>query len=151
MTTFTAGSRVQFTALFHTGGKVTDPKKITATVNGEPVELRSGQLGEMVFATVVDEGPLVVEFRASTGEYSRTEYDVVAATAVEESLESIVADIIRDTPPMPEPPPPFDRAGARRRLMAAGIPVDDAWSDAKMRGALSGLESNERERRAHKF
>lgn len=158
MTTFTAGSRVRFNAMFQTAGKSADPKRVTALVNGEEVATNQGQVGEVWFQVVVVEGPLTIVFEASTGERSETQFEVVPAVAVEEPLVLSAAELIADQsatqePPTvhsPEPPEPhFDRAHARSRLMAAGFWVDD-WSDAKMRGALQGLDDTERQRRVHR-
>lgn len=151
MTTFVAGSRIRFTAEFRTAGKLADPKRVTATVNGVEVEPQKGELGTMWIMVVVEEGPLEVVFSSSTGERSATQYEVVAAQATEESLESTVARIMAETPPPPPMPVKLDRAVARSRLKSAGIVLDEAWSDDKVRGILEGLDANDRQRRVYKY
>jgi hypothetical protein len=147
------GSLVRFTSRFWSGGRPFSPKQVTATVEwagrSETHPTKSHELGAYYLELVLEEmGTLVITFRAGTGEFSLTSYEVVAACGVQlpPVLDSARPAEIEEPPELPTV---FDRASARRRLLAAGISVEDSWSDGKVQGALSGLEQVERQRRIH--
>ena len=145
---FIAGSRVRFTARFNLLQHPFDPGEVKGSVveagNARPVTVQRAAVGVYWFEMIARAGALVVTFTASSGEESATTHEVEVAQAFEAPAESSYV------PPEPVAPR-FDRAAARTTLLAAGIAVDDQWSEAKIRSALEGLEDNARQRRAWKF
>lgn len=123
-------------------------------------------------------GPLVVTFKTATGEEQTAQYEVTAdpqlagtlaaapARPIAEEVDRVFSWMkkqlqqqpVEAAPPPAAPPPAsvpseprFDRAAARSRLLAAGYPVDESWSNVKLQAALEGLDQRERERRVWGF
>lgn len=153
--TLTAGDRVRFTAHLRCLDRPADcsvTAQAITPLGAVDLLVQSKELGVFFTDVIVQAGTLTIVFRANTGEENMTTYDVdpkvpIITPMPEAPLpEWVIEEVAAPAPPLPK----FDRADARRRLMAAGIPVDDSWSEGKLRGALEGLDWNERQRRVWK-
>lgn len=146
MTDIVAGSRMRFLARFRLLGKLYDPGEVEVRItspDGSVVagEAKRSDVGIYFIDEVVRQGDTIVRFQAATGEFVEVTCHAVRAELSEEQMPVVV------TTPQPQR---VDRADARRQILAAGIPYEDSWSDAKIRGVLDGLAQNERSRRVHR-
>lgn len=170
-----AGARVRLTAIFKRGERLVEAKSVKATVdyNGRTTTfsgegIRSSELGHYYLELQLTKpGSLTVTFTCASGDRQTAQYNVVEKPLVHGDLpvevtEGEVNRVIRwmqqqqkvpeprvDERPAPlvsVPLPPLDRQQARTRLLAAGIPYDDAWSDTKIKAALTALDERARQR-----
>jgi hypothetical protein len=147
---FKLGSVVRFYGKLQREGKPNDPAHVTATLILPSGDFKRYPLGEglvrkssgiyYVEIPVVKLGPFTVRFDCSDGSFAEARYQ---ATLTGE--DDVIANQRTPSPLYAAEEMRTDRDVAIQRLRAAGVDVQDSWSDNRINGAASALAETPRE------